>query len=476
MLERFQISEFCRLLEQLLSSVKFNRIWVAHSGGCDSTALVHSFAQASEIFARRNQRLEWGIHHVNYGLRPGESCLDEEFSRKLAGQFGVPICVTKAPSPLPSKGLQSWARSVRRDEWMRLGNLGDVVALGHHLDDVAENVLFRMARGTSPGHLTGFKVWNPPLWRPFLGFRKKDLVCWLVENGADFRHDSSNDKMKYGRNKIRHQVLPLLEEMFPGAAERIAQLGFSVETQLMNHNEHDFSKASELVGTLYQYYRKNNWTYPQISRSWLNETFKIVGNQGDVPSICVPQSESARGPLQTVLCIKNGALKVGRVAETRFKKESFLRASAGLFRPSVAMKLPRGSRGYQSEYVVASLGELKLKISVTQNQCEKSHLIQIDPARSNTSLPKKSGARTCKEFFQFQKIKPEIRCRWRVIKYDGNVVSLSDGDRTFFLTEKISERIKSDIDYNDLREVKDGRRTNKTGINKILGRGAYWMV
>jgi tRNA(Ile)-lysidine synthetase-like protein len=476
MSQRFEILEFCQLLANFLGRVKVNRIWVAHSGGPDSTALVYALAYADSILSRNKLKVIWGIQHVNYGLRGNDSSQDEEFSRNLAGIFGVPFQLKTASHPPPSNGLQSWARAIRRDEWIQLGEQGDVVALAHHLDDVAENILFRMARGTSPMHLTGFKEWAPPLWRPFLVHRKKHLTGWLSEIGAHFRHDSSNDKIDYARNKIRHQVLPLLEEMFPGATERIAHLGFSVETHCMNQNDYSNSKGSQLVETLYGYYRKSSWIYPQISGPWLKESLKRIEERKDEASLIVPQSTHARGPFQTVLRLKGGDLKIGWASETRYKKKRYLLMSSGLFCPRTKIELPSTARSYQLDYYLSLGGDLKFRMGVTKNLSKGHQEIQVEPAASNIRLPGKFRLKTCKEFFQILKIKPELRCRWRVVKYDGKVVSLTDGIRSYTLFGENTEKRESASDIGDLNEVHEGRRSNNVVFNKMLSRGAYWMV
>ncbi len=98
---------------------------------------------------------------------------------------------------------------------------GWTVALAHHQGDVAENVLLRLARGASPGHL-GMRGVDPPYWRPLLRQNKAELATFMTAHDFQHRHDASNDKLEYSRNVIRHKVLPELEALFPGAAARIA--------------------------------------------------------------------------------------------------------------------------------------------------------------------------------------------------------------------------------------------------------------
>src|SRR5690606_13038101 len=72
--------------------------------------------------------------------------------------------------------------------------------------------------------LRGMQEFHPPYWRPFLKVPKEDLLAYAQKNGLTYRLDSSNDKMIYSRNLIRHKVLPELEKLYPGAKRRIAEL------------------------------------------------------------------------------------------------------------------------------------------------------------------------------------------------------------------------------------------------------------
>ena len=199
----------------------FKGVVVACSGGVDSTALfwlLKDLAESEKIF-----RL--AVTHVAYGLRGAESEGDFEFVRNLADSAGLPFIPYRV-SPeehlaREGRGIQEWARGIRREYFRRLGDDGWVVALAHHLDDQAETAIFRLARGASPGKLLGMRPWTPPLWRPLLAVPRRTLVDYVVQNQISYREDSSNAKLDYARNVIRHQVMPVLSQLFPGAASRI---------------------------------------------------------------------------------------------------------------------------------------------------------------------------------------------------------------------------------------------------------------
>jgi tRNA(Ile)-lysidine synthetase-like protein len=194
---------------------------VAHSGGLDSTALLRLLWEKTK--AGKTWRL--GVFHVNYGLRGAAADEDEGFSVALAAELGLPFACRRVTAEeretRPGQGVQAWARALRRAEFTRLAADGWIVALAHHLDDQAETVLLRLARGAAPGRLIGMVPWAPPLWRPLLNHRKADLKAYLAALGQPYREDGTNGDSRYARNAVRHQVLPVLEALYPKAAERI---------------------------------------------------------------------------------------------------------------------------------------------------------------------------------------------------------------------------------------------------------------
>lgn len=196
---------------------QFRGLVVAVSGGPDSIALFHLLWRLS----RCGKDFSMAVAHVAYGLRGDESELDFRFVEALAAAHGIPLFSHRAETA-PEEGIQLWARRVRRSYFASLHRDGWAVALAHHEDDVAETALLRLARGASPGRLDGMRVWDEPYWRPLLHTRKAELLAFLVAEKLPFRSDRSNDGRDYARNVVRHDVLPVLEALYPGAAERVA--------------------------------------------------------------------------------------------------------------------------------------------------------------------------------------------------------------------------------------------------------------
>ena len=198
-------------------------IAIACSGGVDSTALLHHLL----LFSKKRQKLVLAIAHVNYGLRPEENQQEQYFLETIASTYDLPFFthrvlekdkIKKAPS-----NTQAWARKIRYDHFAELAKNGWAIAIAHTQNDVGENILLRLCRGSSPGSLSGMSTWFAPYWRPFLHLPKSTLAKWLKKQNLSFCQDSSNEHMTYTRNIIRKQILPELERLFPGTLQRMTR-------------------------------------------------------------------------------------------------------------------------------------------------------------------------------------------------------------------------------------------------------------
>jgi tRNA(Ile)-lysidine synthase len=211
------------------------RVTVALSGGADSVALLRA------LTARRGE-LGLVVHaaHLHHGLRGEEADGDLAFARELANELGVPfhearVDVAKEAQADRAKNkatetIEEAARRVRY-AWFRqllAGGELDAVATGHTLDDQAETVLAKFLRGAWTEGLGGIapKLQFPEglIIRPLLNTKRAEIEAWLNELGQSWREDSSNRHLTFTRNRIRHELLPLLSEWNPRLREHLAQM------------------------------------------------------------------------------------------------------------------------------------------------------------------------------------------------------------------------------------------------------------
>ena len=184
------------------------------SGGPDSVALLRVI-------------LGLGGHpvvlHVDYGLRGEESRGDAEFVRALCEEMGVAYEARRFE--LGGSNLQEEARLGRyrlAEELAAERGLSTIVT-GHTADDVAETVLMNLSRGSGARGLAGIPPVRGRMARPLIRKRRTEVLCYLEALGQPFRTDSTNLVPKYARNRVRLEVLPVLEELYPGAGNNVAR-------------------------------------------------------------------------------------------------------------------------------------------------------------------------------------------------------------------------------------------------------------
>ncbi len=205
---------------------------IAISGGPDSVALAHLCVESHS----EGKITRLVLAHVNHQLRGAESDADEAFVQQLAQDLGVPCKTTRidmaAIAERERDNLESiarreryaWLTQVARDEnaaW---------IATGHTADDQAETVLFRLLRGSGVGGLAGMSECRPladglTLIRPLLSVRRKAVHDYLDEHQFAFRVDSSNRDLRFTRNRLRLELLPVLESQYnSGVADVLCRL------------------------------------------------------------------------------------------------------------------------------------------------------------------------------------------------------------------------------------------------------------
>jgi tRNA(Ile)-lysidine synthase len=200
-----------------------DRVAAAVSGGADSIALLHALRT---LAGPRGWRL--GVLTVDHGLRAG-SAADAAFAAEAAAALGLPVRVLRlAPEELDAARQAGPEGAARQARYAALLAAADEdgwqwVATGHTLDDQAETVLLQLLRGVGPDGLAGMAVRSGRVLRPLLGVRREATRACCAAIGATWREDPSNQDQRFLRNAVRGRVLPLLEELRPGATATLAR-------------------------------------------------------------------------------------------------------------------------------------------------------------------------------------------------------------------------------------------------------------
>ena len=206
-----------------------SRIVVAVSGGADSVALLHVLASLRTTWA-----LELHAAHLDHGLRV-ESSQDAAFVRELSGHLGIPVTLERrdvaARCAREGWSLEDGARRIRYEFLCGLAQRQSAshLAIAHTADDQAETVLMRIIRGTGLLGLGAIPMTRDlgevQLVRPLLEVWRREIVAYLDAERLTYREDATNQNLDIVRNRIRHELLPLLERSYSShIKERLVQL------------------------------------------------------------------------------------------------------------------------------------------------------------------------------------------------------------------------------------------------------------
>lgn len=198
-----------------------HRLLLTVSGGIDSVVLTELCRRAGFAF---------GIAHCNFQLRGEDSEGDEAFVRALAHHCGVEYHVrrfdTKRFAETEGISTQMAARELRYPwfEELRKTHRYDYILTAHHQDDLLETILLNLTRGTGLAGLHGILPKNGFIVRPLLFATRREISAFLTQQGLTWREDSSNASVDYVRNRLRHDVVPVLREINPRVSAAAAQL------------------------------------------------------------------------------------------------------------------------------------------------------------------------------------------------------------------------------------------------------------
>ncbi|HEX5646245.1 MAG TPA: tRNA lysidine(34) synthetase TilS [Nitrospira sp.] len=216
-----------RVVKTIRSRGLFERgqhVLVAVSGGPDSTALLRLLHRL-----KLSWRLTLTAVHFNYGLRGAESDADQAFVEAMCSRLDIPFRTMPLEVRNRARGLslQTAARDLRYRAMHEMAQQcgADRIAVGHTANDQAETVLLWMLRGAGLTGLSGMPACRDDLViRPLYETRRVELLAYLSDEGISFRQDSSNGKPIYLRNRIRQEVIPVLQRLVPSAVETLCKL------------------------------------------------------------------------------------------------------------------------------------------------------------------------------------------------------------------------------------------------------------
>ena len=438
------------------------RLAVALSGGADSVALLR-------ILAARSAELGLVLHaaHLHHGLRGAEADGDLEFCRELAAKLGLPFHEARvdaareaAADPKSGKAAETLEEVARRLRyawfWQLMASENiDAIATAHTLDDQAETVLAKFLRGAWTEGLAGIAprlqtAGGGPgaIVRPLLAATRSEIEAYLREIGQDWREDTSNRNLTFTRNRIRHELLPLLEGWNPRLREHMAQmaaLGLR-RRSLVAGGAGAHRSAVALAGTTSARRRPRSWHRSRL-RAWLIEVGRLAalapalqrrliryaaeqfGAALNFSATEAVRSLALEGRAGRKLALPHGLCAERTARELRLSFEP---------RPS-----PKGKRTGEprAPYEVAIPGEidaptfgLRLRIDVAASEASsgprngpggspaKTAILRNWKPGDRVRLRYSGGLRKVKEVLERMRVTGTDRALWPVLEIDGTIV------------------------------------------------------
>lgn len=198
------------------------RLWIAYSGGCDSHVLLHAAVSVRDALS-----LDLRAIHIDHGLNPASHHWVAH-CRAICAALAVPLDERAVTIPRPAgASLEALARAERYRALAEVLAPGDVLATAHHRDDQAETLLLALLRGSGPHGLAAMPECAPlgdgMLLRPLLGIDQASLADYARLHRLAWVDDPANASLAFDRNRIRQQIMPMLQARWPAAAKTLAR-------------------------------------------------------------------------------------------------------------------------------------------------------------------------------------------------------------------------------------------------------------
>ena len=409
------------------------RLAVGLSGGADSVALTRALAE-------RSRQLGLVLHaaHLHHGLRGEEADGDLAFARALASELGLPFHEERVDCEAEAKAngetIEEAARHLRYRWFRQLMASGEVeaVATAHTRDDQAETVLAKFLRGAWTEGLSGIHpvVEFPEgrILRPLLATTRTEVEAYLGAVGQNWREDSSNRHLTFTRNRIRHELLPLLETWNPRLREHLAQMAqlardeeawwtgevAKVAPQLLLQGRPVRGGGREAGEGLALDVIRLAALAPALQRRLLRFAAEELGADLDFP---------ATEALRTLALVGRAGQRLELVQGLRAER------TPRELRLAILPVAPTGADA-NAEYSVAIPGEviafgMRLRIEVSEPaKATESRIAKLRNWKpgDRVRLRYSSGPRKVKEVLERLKVTGSSRALWPVLELEGRIV------------------------------------------------------
>ena len=221
-------------------------MFIAYSGGPDSTALLHLLSTVD-----LNKKAKVQAIHINHNLSKYSDSWERHCIEQCS-KLNINLITESVEIKSDGDGIEAASRKARYKIFENLLNDDDQLLLGHHRDDVAETIFMRLLRGSGPDGMEGPKIKRSIgkgiLIRPFLKTSKQEILEYLNQNEVEFIQDDSNLSNDFDRNFLRNKIFPLLEERWNNFPERINNFSSILSSRNDNYMNLIHGKYQHLIG------------------------------------------------------------------------------------------------------------------------------------------------------------------------------------------------------------------------------------
>jgi tRNA(Ile)-lysidine synthase len=455
------------------------RLGVAVSGGADSVALLRALASRSTELG-----LVLHVAHLHHGLRGEEADGDREFCRDLAAKLNLPFhearvdtAAAAEPDPKSNKPRETIEEAARRLRyaWFRLlMSSGEInaIATAHTLDDQAETVLAKFLRGAWTEGLSGIhpKLESPEgrgAWtegqagispklktagaggsivRPLLGVTRAEIEAYLRALGQDWREDSSNRHLSFTRNRIRHELLPVLESWNPRLREHLAQMAklardeeawwqaelerLAPQLLLPGRPVRGGGRAagSGLAAGLAIDAARLSELAPALQRRLLRHAAGQFGASLDFPATETLRSLALHGRAGQKLAVQDGLCAERTARELRLSRsqepaqKGDRAAAAPEYRGRIPGQIEAPAFGVRLHLDIAAAASSDTGCRPSNDQTPQVAVLRTWRPGDRVRLRYSSGPRKIKEVLERLRVTGTDRAIWPVLEIDGRIV------------------------------------------------------
>lgn len=439
------MSRIINIVERAISSAladsgiaRGERMLVAISGGADSVALIHALRRLGGGLHRDENQHGYLLTaaHLNHKLRGAESDRDEHFVRELCERLQIELIVERTDSLLGVSNLEERARDLRHEFMNRAADRIGArrIALAHHADDQAETVMMRLLRGSGAAGLSAMGPTGPGrIVRPMLTLGREQILAYLDAIGAAYVTDSSNLSPAILRNRVRHELLPMLEREFaPRLRRRLA--GLADEMRSLNgyigseasrelRRRQDSPARLDLTGFTELHPALANATLRELLRAQIGDLRRVyrrdIGRMSRLCAVAVPGSIAELAGGWRLRCEYNAAVleRANAAKPSSFELElagdgvTEVPASGFTF---FARTLRPGDRGFPREASMPRANQMEALFDADEIEGQLMvrsfwHGDRIQPLGM-------TGTRKIHDVFTDRKVPRERRATWPIVQ------------------------------------------------------------